>query len=328
MNVIKASSSSLNLRITHILVAFLLMQGAVFPAPPQKNKSDFGGTLAYIRAFEGRDAVFVKDATSENVIFTCDDENEIILTPAISRDGKHISFVVDDGRNHKTVHLLGPIEKHQDKWQADDSIIIVIRGGAWPLYAGNQNFFLAMPDQASLEMQTTTHIFQIKEEEILQVSDTRGISNHIRPLLNPEADRIVYREISIDDTTDWGAPAVRSIIQELETGATSSHFENQEVFLEQWIANGEILFSYKMNDREGNRVYSLYDPVSGGKREIYTNVSRQGSLTSDLRYLATIRQIPAGGAQYDIIVADLVEKTEQNLTQTKQLSESLIGWLK
>ncbi|MBT3253281.1 MAG: hypothetical protein HN995_04190 [Candidatus Marinimicrobia bacterium] len=286
------------------------------------------GAIAYINASDGRDAIFVKDAMGENVIFTCASEAVIILTPSVSADGKFITFVVDNGRNQKTIHILGPIQKVKNEWEAHDLEVMTVRGGAWPVFKDDQSVYMSMPEQASLSSDGTSNIYVINSEEIKQLSDNQAVSTHIWPLLHPNGNALIYRYIPQTDEMGESAEPVKSVLFDLESGNTTMHFVNQFVYLEQWAGMGEILFSFRDKDVDGNRVYALYSPETREIREIYRNKSRQGALSSESRFLATIRSVPEGGSQFDIFVTDLISNAEINLTQTPRQSESLIGWIR
>ncbi|MBT6002370.1 MAG: hypothetical protein HOG76_06005 [Candidatus Marinimicrobia bacterium] len=286
------------------------------------------GTIAYINESDGRDAIFIRDASGSDVIFRCDYENEIVLTPSVSSDGKFITFLVDNGRDQKAVHILGPIEKVNGKWQADDYLIIMVRGGAWPVIHDSKSVYLSMPDQTSLVMSGSSNIYLISAEKIQQITKNQGLSSHIWPLINPEGNKLIYREIPLPDKNGDVVEPIKSILFDLQSGASEAHFVNQFVYMEQWTEQGEILFSSKERDENGNRIYALYNPETMETREIYRNKSRQGSLSNEARFLATIRPMPEGGADFDIFVTDLLSKVEINLTQSPKESESIIGWIK
>jgi len=286
------------------------------------------GAMAYISASEGRDAIFIRDAVGESIIYTCISQNVIILTPSVSPDGKFITFVVDNGRNQKTIHILGPIQKVNTKWQAHDLEVITVRGGAWPVFKDDQSVYMSMPEQTSLSNDGTSNIYLINDEEILQISDNQGESTHIWPLMHPNGEALIYRYIPQTDEMGETAEPVKSVLHDLESGSSEMHFVDQFVYLEQWVSLEEILFSFRDKDQNGNRIYALYNPDTRETREIYRNKSRQGALSSESRFLATIRPVPEGSLQFDIFVTDLISKTEINLTQSPRQSESLIGWIR
>ena len=286
------------------------------------------GAMAYISASEGRDAIFIRDAVGESIIYTCISQSVIILTPSVSPDGKFITFVVDNGRNQKTIHILGPIQKVNTKWQAHDLEVITVRGGAWPVFKDDQSVYMSMPEQTSLSNDGTSNIYLINDEEILQISDNQGESTHIWPLMHPNGEALIYRYIPQTDEMGETAEPVKSVLHDLESGSSEMHFVDQFVYLEQWVSLEEILFSFRDKDQNGNRIYALYNPDTRETREIYRNKSRQGALSSESRFLATIRPVPEGSLQFDIFVTDLISKTEINLTQSPRQSESLIGWIR
>ncbi len=313
-------------KLTLLSLIALMGLSAVTAAPYNQSQTLPGmGTIAYINESNGRDAIFIRDGEGENVIFNCDYENEIVLTPSVSGDGKFISFLVDNGRNQKAVHILGPIQKVEDEWQAEDLLVMTVRGGAWPVIKDGKSVYMSMPDQASLSSDGTSNIYLVSSEEIEQVSDNMGISSHIWPLIHPDGEALIYRYIPQPDEMGEIDEPVKSVLFDLKSGTSTMHFVNQFVYLEQWTGLGEILFSFRDKDRNGNRIYALYNLET---KEIYRNKSRQGSLSSEGRFLATIRSVPEGSVNFDIIVTDLVSKVEINLTQSPKTSESLIGWIK
>jgi len=294
------------------------------------NKSQEAGplaTIAYIAAEDGRDAIFIRDAEGRATIFNSSTPNEVILTPQVARNGEYISFVVDNGQNVRVLHLLGPITKKTGYWKAPDSIILTVRGGAWPLFDGDQSIYLAMPDQSSSRSNMEIYVYQFESEEFTRLSDNLGISNHIWPLLSPAGDKIIFREVPVRVQEEIVVNAPKSVIYNLANREIESHFENQPVFLEQWTSSGEILFSSSMNDPKGMRAYALYDPVTRSARPIFKGNSRQGRLDGNSRHLAFIRAEPINGANFDIFVVDLETQIETNLTHSPNQSESIIGWI-
>ncbi len=314
---------------TRVVFLILVSFHSLGATPPEaKDMMAEMGAIAYINESDGRDAIFVRDAAVNNVIFTCASGNVIILTPSVSSDGKYITFVVDNGRNQKAIHILGPIQKINNKWQAQDLEVMTVRGGAWPVLKDNQSVYMSMPEQASLSNDGSSHIYLISTEEIIRISDNQGKSSHIWPLINPTGDALIYRYIPQTDEMGYTAEPVKSVMFDLESGTSEMHFVDQFVYLEQWTSLGEILFSFRDKDQNGNRIYALYNTETRETREIYRHKSRQGALTSDSKYLATIRSVPPGSPQYDIFITDLISKAEINLTQTPRQSESLIGWIR
>ena len=314
---------------TYLLLLILVSFASLQAIPPEANgMMTEMGAIAYINESDGKDAIYVRDAASSNVIFTCASGNVIILTPSVSYDGKYITFVVDNGRNQKTIHILGPIQKLDNKWQAHDLEVMTVRGGAWPVFKDNQSVYMSMPEQTSISNDGSSNIYMISSDEIIKISDNQGVSSHIWPLINPKGDALIYRYIPQTDDMGYTTEPVKSVILNLESGSSDRHFVDQFVYLEQWTSLGEILFSFRDKDQNGNRIYALYNPESRKTREIYRSKSRQGALTSDSKFLATIRPVPEGSPQFDIFVTDLISKTEINLTQSPRQSESLIGWIR
>jgi len=309
-----------------IMVHFLHLPVTASPTEAEEILLETG-PIAFIKVSHGHDAIFIRDARGENPIFTCASANVIILTPSVSQDGKYITFVVDNGRNQKVVHLLGPIHKAGSKWVADDLELMSIRGGAWPVVKGPGEVYISMPEPNSLVLDKTSNIYLLSEAGIEQITESDTTSSHIWPLIHPNGKSIIYRYIpQADDVGDISEP-IRSVILDLETGETTSHFSGQFIFMEQWTQAGDILFSLREKDENGNRVYSLYDPVTGESEVIQRSKSRQGAFATGAKYLATIRPFPAGNAQFDIFVTDVKTRTEINLTNTSDESESLIGWI-
>ncbi|MBC8376961.1 MAG: hypothetical protein H8E26_13025 [FCB group bacterium] len=314
---------------SHLLLLILVGFASLKAAPPDVNTMTTEmGAIAFINEADGRDAIFVRDTAGENVIYICTSGNVIILTPSVSADGKFITFVVDNGRNQKTIHILGPIQKVNNKWQANDLEVMTVRGGAWPVFKDAQSVYMSMPEQASLSHDGTSNIYMISNEEIKQISDNRGVSTHIWPLMHPNGEVLIYRNIPQTDEMGETAEPIKSVIYGLESESSEMHFVDQFVYLEQWTASGDILFSFRDKDQNGNRIYALYNPETRETKEIYRHKSRQGALTSDSKFLATIRPVPEGSPQFDIFVTDLISKTEINLTQSPRQSESLIGWIR
>lgn len=306
-----------------------MSQLAVFAAPSKgDNVLASAGAIAFIKVSDGRDAIFIRDAQGENAIYTSAAENVIILTPSVSQDGAYITFVEDNGKNQKVVHLLGPLQKKGGTWMADDMELMSMRGGAWPVVKGAGEVYISMPDPTSLVMEKTSNIYLVSEEGVQQITDSDSTASNIWPLLHPDGSAMAYRSIpQPDDMGEINEPIATTIL-DLETGETSRHFVGQFVFMDQWTPAGDILYSFRDKDENGNRVYSLYSPETGASRVIHRSRSRQGSLSQDSDYLATIKLYPKGGAQYDIFVLDLDTGVEINLTETKDQSESLIGWVK
>ncbi|MCF7826471.1 MAG: hypothetical protein K9N29_07445 [Candidatus Marinimicrobia bacterium] len=310
-------------------MAALISQTSMEAAPTDQTQTLPGmGTIAYINESNGRDAIFVQDASGESIIFNCDYENEIILTPSVSSDSEFITFLVDNGQNQKAVHLLGPLEKVNDAWQAKDIVLISIRGGAWPVVHDEKSVYLSMPDQTALTLGNSSNIYLVSAEEIKQISDNQGVASHIWPVISPQGDKIIYRVIPFSGEDSQTREAPKSVLLDLQSGQSESHFVDQYVYTEQWTNQGEILFSFKEKDQNGNRIYALYNPETKATREIYRSKSRQGSLSNQSRFLATIRPVPQGSADFDIFITDLVSQQEINLTQTPKQSESLIGWIR
>ena len=311
-----------SLLVTHMTIL------AVFATPPNaRDILDEAGPIAYIKIFEGRDAIYVKDSSGENPIFICASERVIILTPSVSQDGKYISFVVDNGKNQKVVHILGPIEKNGKVWVAPDQELMNIRGGAWPAIKGPGAVYISMPEPTALVMDKTSNIYLINGEGIEQVTDSDTSASHIWPLIHPDGNSIIYRHIPQADEMGMIYEPIASVIQDLNTGETTKHFEGQFIYMEQWTQSGEILYSLRDKDDNGNRVYLLYQPETGKSRVVHRSQSRQGALSVQSKYLATIKLFPAGGAQYDIFVKDMASGKEINMTSTVDHSESLIGWI-
>jgi len=314
---------------TYLVLLILVSFASLQAIPPEANgMMPEMGAIAYINESDGKDAIYVRDAASSNVIFTCVSGNVIILTPSVSYDGKYITFVVDNGRNQKTIHILGPIQKIDNRWQAHDLEVMTVRGGAWPVFKDNQSVYMSMPEQTSISNDGSSNIYLISSEEIIKISDNQGVSSHIWPLINPTGDALIYRYIPQTDDMGYTTEPVKSVILNLESGNSDKHFVDQFVYLEQWTSLGEILFSFRDKDQNGNRIYALYNPESRETRELYRSKSRQGTLTSDSKFLATIRPVPEGSPQFDIFVMDLISRTEINLTQSPRQSESLIGWIR
>ncbi len=309
-----------------LLICLLLMNAASGQAADQEQPAY--DKLAFIAAEDGRDAIFLRINGLIHTIFNCEYENEIILTPSVSADGEYITFVVDNGRNERALHLLGPIKERKGKWFAADKIVLMTRGGAWPLYAGNDSFYLTLPFDATMQVTSLPNVYSLQNDELTQITDNSGNSKHILPLLAPRGDFLVYRELLTTVQSDDEVQGPQSIMLNLKTGESEAHFVHQSIFMEQWASNNEILISTGSGQQGGTRIYSLYDPAFKNSREIYRNVCRQGSISEDMRYLATIRSVPAGSGQYDIIVTDLESTQEVNITQSTNQSESLIGWLK
>ncbi len=321
-------SISVFFRLVIIPLIVAQLSSSLIAAPQNQSQSlpDLG-TIAYINEADNRDAINVRDASSENIIFTCDFPNELILTPSVSSDGKFITFLVDNGRNQKAIHILGPIKRANGMWQAEDLIVMRVRGGAWPVVNDEKSVYLSMPDQTSLVVSRSSNIYLISPDEIKRITDNKGESSHIWPVINPKGDKIIYRSIPLPDENGEVSESIKSTIIDLNSGQDVSHFVDQYIYIEQWSNRGEILFSFKELDQNGNRIYALYNPETSETQEIYRHKSRQGSLSSESRFLATIRPVPEGSADFDIFVTDLISKAEINLTQSPNQSESLIGWI-
>ena len=317
------SSSTLSV----FVITLLLWQSSELYADNKNPRSGPFVTMAYIAAEDGRDAILLQDDEGHATIFNCSSPNEVILTPQVAHNGEYITFVVDNGQNVRVLHLLGPISKKTGYWKAPDSVVMTVRGGAWPLYDGDQNIYLAMPDQSSSGSNMEIYVYQSESEELSRLSDNMGTSNHIWPLLSPDGDKIIFRAVPVQSQDQSAGQVPKSVIYNIENRETESHFENQPVFLEQWISSGEILFSSKLNDQKSTRVYALYNPTTRTAVEIFKGNSRQGRLSDDSRYLAFIRSEPINGANFDIFIVDLETQIETNLTHSPNQSESIIGWM-
>ncbi len=292
-----------------------------------KNITSFG-TIAYISSENGRDAIILRQGNEDMTVYVCSGENEIILTPKVTIDGKYISFLVDDGSSQRVLHLLGPIENYVGTWSAIDSVVTVVKGGAWPNYGQDQIFYLSMQNPDTNDLTLASDIYQIQDGKFTRINENEGLERHLWPLISPNGQQLHYRKISIQEENMHIAPRVNSIIYDLNSQTQEVHLADQNIFIEQWAANGMILYYYKVNDVERTRVYSLYDPKSRESKEIYQHSSRQARLSPDARFLATLRTYPAGSSQFDIFIINLETQQEINLTQTPQRSESLIDWIK
>jgi len=286
------------------------------------------GPLAYIAPVDGKDGIYVEDETGGNFIFACMSANDIILTPSVSSDGQYISFVVDRGTLDKIIHILGPIEKQAQKWVAQDQELMTIKRGAWPVIQDKQTVIICMPDQGMVGSGTPRNIYTVSAEAITPLIIGNPQVSHAWPLMHPNESKLIYRFIPQPDEMGAVSEPAKSIIYDLSSGSSEGHFVDKFIFVEQWAASGELLFSYRNRDENGNRTYALYDPKTRISREIYRHQSHQGALSQDLRFLATIRTIPEGGNNFDIMITDLETRGEINLTQSTRKSESLIGWIK
>jgi len=327
MNILDRIRKSFFSTVRGLVITLVFWQSSSLCSDTKTREDGVFPVMAYIGNEDGRDAIFLHDAEGRTTIFNCSTPNELILTPQVARNGEYITFVVDNGQNVRVLHLLGPITKKSGHWKASNSIVLTIKGGAWPLYDGSQDFYLAKPDQSSPRSNMGIYLYQVEGEVFTRLSDNMGASNHIWPLLSPEGDRIVFREVPIESDEMSVGSAPRSVIINLDSGNTETLFENQSVFLEQWIPSGEILYSVAMHDPKGTRAYGLYDPVTRSAVEIFRGNSRQGRLSADSHYLAFIRSEPINGAYFDIFIMDLESQTETNLTHSSKQSESIIGWI-
>jgi len=310
---------------THLILLCVLLPGIVLAE--NSGLLNETGALAFIRLHEGKDAIFVKDGRGEHRIYTCAEENVIILTPSVSHDGRYMTFVVDNGKNQKAVHLLGPITEGDHGWRADDQVLLNLRGGAWPVVEGENSVLIAMPDPTALVMKRTTGIFRIQPEGVERVSPVDTNASHIRPLLEPGGTRLMYRRLPEPDELGTITESIRSDILDLGTGVTAPSLAERSLILLQWCASGDLLYMLREEDEAGSRIYELFDPRTNRSREIHRSHSRQGALSSNGRYLAVLRQAAGGGADFDIFAIDLQTGGETNLTNSPATSESLIGWL-
>lgn len=320
-----------NIQLYLVLVflnAYLLPFGSTLAAPKINQNLANKGVIAYISDLDNRDAIFIRDGKRVDAIFRCSSETELILTPQITANGKYITYVVDNGQNQRTIHLLRPFQDSNGVWTAEDSIITTVKGGAWPIYGDLGEIYLAMPDQEIAEPMGITDIYGIYQGQVTRISENLGYSKHVWPLMSPNGKKIMYRVILTQAPPMENIPVISSIIHDLRTGARTLHMVNQDVFVEQWTNNDEILYSIKLNDPKQTRNYALYNPGTRESREIYSNSSRQARLSPNNRYLATIRTHPEGSHQFDVFITDLEDNREFNLTQTPTQSESLIGWIK
>ncbi len=320
------SSNSSKLSFVSIFL-FGIGLWATPPSTPQLEEIVQTATIAYIADDDGLDAIYFQQGAQSQVVFRCETENQIILTPQVGASGNSISFVVDGGNNQRAIHLMGPIIRESGHWIARDSILTVVRGGAWPITTSDSSLYLAMPSQQNIEIKKATDIYRLHGGEFVRLSQNEGMTKHIWPVIDPAEKRLLFRKIPIvDGTLDQEGQAV-SIILNLETYTTEAHFVDQNVFLDQWTADGLIMYSYNWNAETRTRVYALYDPANRTSIEIYRGVSRQAKLSGDGGFLASIRPVPEGSAQFDVIVTQLETGKEFNFTQTSSQSESLIGWI-
>ncbi|NQV14540.1 hypothetical protein HQ531_03705 [bacterium] len=309
-------------------ISCLINTSSIHAAPQMDEKLDGIGTIAYISDMDNRDAIFIQDGNGIGTIFQCSVENELILTPQVTADGKIMTFAVDNGKNQRSIHLLAPTLNDNGSWTAIDSTIRIVRGGAWPIYGALGEIYLAMPDPENENPQGVTDIYGIYQGRLTRISENLGYSKHVWPLMAPDGKKIMYRVILTQAPPMENMPVISSILHDLNSGARTMHLVNQDVFVEQWANNGKILYSFKLNDGKETRAYALYNPDTRESEEIYRNNSRQARLSPDSKYLATIRYFPEGSHQFDIFITDLQNKSEFNLTNTPTQSESLIGWIK
>lgn len=311
-----------------IVIILSLLSVAGFAAPAAADILTLAGPLAYIAPVDGKDGIYLQDETGGNFIFECGSENDIILTPSVSSDGRFISFVIDRGSLDKTIHIVGPLKKLGLKWVAHDEELMTVTRGAWPVIQDSLSVIICMPDQLTSNSGTPRNIYKVNTEAITPVIIGNPQVTHAWPLMHPSGSKLIYRFIPQPDEMGAVAEPAKSIIYDLNSGMSEGHFIDEFVFVEQWAASGELLFSYRNRDESGNRIYGLYDPVTRVSREIYRHQSYQGALNEDSRFLATIRVIPENGNNFDIMITDLETQVEINLTQSTWKSESLIGWIK
>ena len=314
--------------VLNFMISLLVCMVGVSAAPTEGSisKADIGA-LAYISDYAGRDVIIVKDRVGTHQIYQCANENEMILTPGISPKREVISFVIENGENHRAVHRLKVKKGAQGAWLASDSIIIHARNAAWPTYAHTNILFLSMMDPREPQLALSTDIYSISGDQYLCLSNNSGLDKHLWPLLSPDEQQLHFRKIATAMPGGDGNPIVSSVIFDLELNTREVHLVGQRVYVEQWTANNLLLVSQRLTDEAGTRVYALYDPDTRESTEVYRNSSYQAQLAPDANYLATLRLEPAGGSNFDIFITDLYRQTELNLTNTPNQSESLIGWL-
>jgi len=316
------------LPVALIIVLLFYMYSSPLAGSEYQVKEDQGRSrVAYVANNDGLDAIFLSTQMGGQVIFQCDFKNELILTPQINPQRNSISFVVDQGNGLRAVHLLTPFVQNTGNWSAKDSIITVVRGGAWPTVAQDGSLYLAMPSQETIELKKETDVYRYYGGEFTRLSQNQEATKHIWPMLDPTGERILFHIIPIVDGSVSQEVQTRSIILNLNTFSADTHFVNQNIFLEQWTNNGLILYSNFANVEARIRSYVLYDPKTGESKEIYRNTSRQAKLSTNSRKLATIRTEPKGSAQFDIFILDLETNKEINMTKSHDKSESLIGWI-
>lgn len=300
--------------------------GSAAPNTESEANNNFG-KLAYISTVGGNDAIIIKEGEATSVVYSCASQNEIILTPQLSSDGKYISFLIDAGGGNRQLHLLGPLEQMNGKWNAKDELVTEIASGAWPSYGRNSDFYLTLPAHDLSQYPGASNIHQLIDGKFNLVSENRGGEKHLWPLISPEGDKIHYRKVSKRLDMFGGGQLSLSILYDLESQEKEEHLSNQNIFVEQWSRTGQILYSQKLNDNAGTRDYSLYDHKIRESQMILRTNSRQARLSPDGKYLMTLRAFPEGNNHYDIFIVDLQTKTEVNLTQTAHVSESLIDWI-
>jgi Tol biopolymer transport system component len=310
-----------------IFISMWCVMGLAAPNTESEAINNYG-KQAYISTIGGNDAIVVMDGGTLSVLYNCVSQNEIILTPQLSLDGNYISFLIDAGGGNRQLHLLGPLQQVNGKWRAQDELVTEIASGAWPSYGRNSDFYLTLPAHDLSQYPGASNIYQLMDGKFSLVNENRGGEKHLWPLISPEGNKIHYRKVSKGLDMAGGGQLSLSILYDLESEEKEEHLANQNIFVEQWSGTGQLLYSQKINDNTGTRVYSLYDPKTRESQVILETVSRQARLSPDGRYLMTLRAFPEGNNHYDIFIVDLQTKTETNLTQTEHVSESLIDWIR
>ena len=284
------------------------------------------GDLVFISNLNGLDAIVVYSGRNQNIVFSCELESELILTPSISPWDTSLTFLVDQGAAGRTIHSLALKQTGGGAWTGVDVTIASIPGAAWPVRARDGSFFVVMPDARNLNSGKVTGIFHLHEGSFSVISGAEDKFRHFWPLLSRDGKQLVFRQLVIPEGEGSSEFWSRTLVWNMENDTRQVHFVNEQIYLEQWLPQG-ILISTKLEDEARTRIYKVYDPVSRESTEIYRGGAWQARVTDDLQTVASIRPEPVGGSLFDIFITVPVTGVEVNLTGTPRISESLIGWL-
>ena len=284
------------------------------------------GALAYISNDQGVDAIMVQDGRLLQKAYRCQSESEMILTPSIDYWQNNITFVIDNGQPGRTIYGLALSGSETQKWGGEVRELATLPEASWPTAGPDGSIYLVMPDESNLKTGKVTGLFQLNDGSIRTIHSAEQRFKYYWPLISPTGSQLFYRQSIAPQSEVKESFWSRMILRDLNTGAQTFHFVDEPIYLEQWSKTG-IIYSTKMADEARTRVYRLYDPSTGAVRELFRGSVWQARFNADLTQVAVIRPEPPSDNFFDVFVIELATHVEQNITNTPQISESLIGWL-